>query len=73
MSQPYKIRKVAILGSGVMGSQIAAHLANAGYPSYLLDIVPNELTSEEKTAGLTLTDRKVRNRIVSNGLRSGNP
>lgn len=69
MSQPYKIKKIAILGSGVMGSQIAAHLANAGYPSYLLDIVPNELTPEEEAAGLTLTDRKVRNRIVSNGLK----
>ncbi len=69
MSQPYKIKKVAILGSGVMGSQIAAHFANAGYPSYLLDIVPNELTAEEEAAGLTLTDRKVRNRIVSNGLK----
>ena len=34
------IRKVAILGAGTMGARIAAHLANAGVPSFLLDIVP---------------------------------
>jgi 3-hydroxyacyl-CoA dehydrogenase len=37
---PYQIHKVAVLGSGVMGSAIAAHFANAGIPSLLLDIVP---------------------------------
>src|SRR5436309_12934687 len=37
---PYQIRKVAVLGAGVMGAAIAAHLANAGIPSLLLDIVP---------------------------------
>ncbi len=36
-----EIRKVAVLGSGVMGSGIAAHFANAGIPVLLLDIVPN--------------------------------
>ncbi|ARU61719.1 3-hydroxyacyl-CoA dehydrogenase [Tumebacillus avium] len=36
-----KIRKVAVIGSGVMGAGIAAHLANVGVPSLLLDIVPN--------------------------------
>ena len=34
------INKVAILGAGTMGARIAAHFANAGVPSYLLDIVP---------------------------------
>src|SRR5213596_527388 len=34
------ISKVAVLGAGTMGSRIAAHFANAGVPSYLLDIVP---------------------------------
>jgi len=68
MPHPYKIKKFAILGSGVMGSQIAAHLANAGYQAYLLDIVPKELTPQEEADGLTLADKKVRNRIVSNGL-----
>ena len=65
----HKIKKIAILGSGVMGSQIAAHLANAGYPSYLLDIVPNQLAPDEEAAGLTLQDKKVRNRLASQGLQ----
>jgi len=59
-----QIRKVAVLGSGVMGSAIAAHLANAGIPSLLLDIVPDSLTSEELATGLSLEDKKVRNRIA---------
>ena len=46
-------RKVAVLGSGVMGSAIAAHFANAGIPSIVLDIVPRELLPEEERAGLT--------------------
>jgi len=37
---PYQIRKAAVLGAGVMGAAIAAHLANVGIPSLLLDIVP---------------------------------
>lgn len=63
------IRKVAVLGAGVMGAQIAAHLANAGINSYLLDIVPKELTDEEKKKGLTVADKEVRNRFASMGLR----
>ncbi len=62
------IKKVAVLGAGVMGAQIAAHLANAGIPSYLLDIVPKELTEEEKSKGLTLQSPEVRNRIAREGL-----
>ena len=62
------IKKVAVLGAGVMGAQIAAHLANAGIPSYLLDIVPKELTEEEKAKKLTLESPEVRNRIVREGL-----
>ncbi|HVJ50643.1 3-hydroxyacyl-CoA dehydrogenase/enoyl-CoA hydratase family protein [Desulfitobacterium sp.] len=58
-----RINKVAVLGSGVMGSTIAAHLANAGIPSLLLDILPSALLPEEEAAGLTLESRKVRNRI----------
>lgn len=46
-----------------MGSGIAAHLANNGIPTLLLDIVPRELTEEEKAKGLTLEDKQVRNRI----------
>ncbi len=44
----FRIKRVAILGSGTMGSGIAAQLANAGIPSYLLDIVPPNLSDEEK-------------------------
>lgn len=63
------IKKAAVLGAGVMGAQIAAHLANAGVSSYLLDIVPKELTDDEKKKGLTLSDREVRNRFAATGLK----
>ena len=63
-----RIEKVAVLGAGTMGARIAAHLANAGVPCYLLDIVPSELTREEKSKGLTLDHPDVRNRIVRMGL-----
>ncbi|HEY4602145.1 MAG TPA: 3-hydroxyacyl-CoA dehydrogenase NAD-binding domain-containing protein [Cerasibacillus sp.] len=58
------IERVAVLGSGVMGSGIAAHLANIGIPTLLLDIVPRELTKEEETKGLTLEDPVVRNKVA---------
>ena len=41
------IKRVAVLGSGVMGSRIACHFANIGCEVVLLDIVPNEITSDE--------------------------
>ncbi|WP_070119494.1 3-hydroxyacyl-CoA dehydrogenase/enoyl-CoA hydratase family protein [Bacillus marinisedimentorum] len=59
------IRKAAVLGSGVMGSGIAAHLANIGIPTLLLDIVPRELSEEEKKKGLSLDDKEVRNRLAN--------
>jgi 3-hydroxyacyl-CoA dehydrogenase len=65
-----RIRKVAVLGAGTMGSQIAAHLANAGIDSVLLDIVPGELTDEEEARGLTLKDSPVRNRLSQRGLEN---
>ncbi len=49
-----RIEKAAVLGAGTMGAQIAAHLANAGVPTLLLDIPPRELTPEEQAKGLTL-------------------
>jgi 3-hydroxyacyl-CoA dehydrogenase len=58
------IRKVAVLGSGVMGSAIACHFANIGCQVILLDISPSELTAEEKAKGLTLDNKIVKNRIV---------
>ena len=59
------IKSVAVIGSGVMGSGIACHFANIGVNVLLLDIVPNELNEKEKELGLSLSDKKVRNRIVS--------
>ena len=53
-----------------MGARIAAHLANAGIPCYLLDIVPPELNADEKRKGLTLENPAVRNRIVLAGLEA---
>jgi 3-hydroxyacyl-CoA dehydrogenase len=63
-----RIKKVAVLGSGVMGSGIACHFANIGLEVLLIDIVPRELTDAEKAKGLTLDDKAVRNRIVDNSL-----
>ncbi len=63
-----QIRKVAVLGSGVMGSGIAAHFANAGIPSLVLDIVPRELMAKEEAAGLTLASPRVRNRIATDSV-----
>ncbi len=60
-----RIKKVAVLGSGIMGSRIACHFANIGVNVLLLDIVPRELTEEEKKKGLTMESSAVRNRIVN--------
>jgi len=65
-----KIRKVAVLGSGVMGSGIACHFANIGVEVLLIDIVPRELTDAEKAKGLTLESKIVRNRIVDGALKA---
>jgi 3-hydroxyacyl-CoA dehydrogenase len=43
-----RIKKVAIIGSGIMGSGIACHFANIGVEVLLLDIVPRELNAKEK-------------------------
>lgn len=56
-----KIEKVGIVGAGTMGGGIAAHLANIGIPVVLLDIVPFDLSEEEKQS------KKARNRIVEAG------
>ena len=62
------IKKVAVVGSGIMGSGIACHFANIGVQVLLLDIVPRELTDDEKAKGLSLDDKQVRNRIVNSSL-----
>src|SRR5688500_9299476 len=64
------IKKVAVLGSGVMGSRIAAHFANIGVQVLLLDIAPNELSAEEQAKGLSLENPQVRNRIVNTALQT---
>ena len=64
------IKKVAVLGSGIMGSRIACHFANIGVQVLLLDIVPKELTEEEQKKGLSLEHPLVRNRIVNNAFQS---
>ncbi|CEI81419.1 putative 3-hydroxyacyl-CoA dehydrogenase [Oceanobacillus oncorhynchi] len=61
----YSIKHAAVIGSGVMGSGIAAHLANAGISVTMFDRVPDSLTDKEKKQGFTLEDRQVRNRLVS--------
>jgi 3-hydroxyacyl-CoA dehydrogenase len=55
-----RINKVAILGAGTMGARIAAHFANAGVPSYLLDIVPGDVAAGAGAAA--------RNKIAAAGL-----
>ena len=60
----YRIQKVAVLGSGVMGSGIACHLANIGLDVLLLDIVPFDLSDEDKKNPV------VRNSIVNNALKA---
>lgn len=64
------IKKVAILGSGIMGSRIACHFANVGIQVLLLDIVPRELNELEQKKGLTLESPLVRNRIVNDALKT---
>ena len=59
------INRVAVIGSGVMGSGIACHFANIGINVLLLDIAPNELNEKEKNLGLSLDNKKVKNRIVT--------
>ncbi len=63
------IKKVAVIGSGIMGSGIACHFANIGIDVLLLDIVPRELNDAETSKGLTLEDKLVRNRLVNDALK----
>jgi 3-hydroxyacyl-CoA dehydrogenase len=62
------IKKVAVLGSGVMGSRIACLFAGIGVPTLLLDIAPTELTATESAKKMTLDQPAVRNRIVNEAL-----
>ena len=64
------IKKIAVVGSGIMGSGIACHFANIGVEVLLLDIVPRELNKQEQAKGLTLENKVVRNRIVNDSLKA---
>lgn len=64
------INKVAVLGSGIMGSRIACHFANIGVEVLLLDIAPKELSPEEQAKGLGLDNPAVKNRIVNTALQT---
>ncbi|HEV7397382.1 MAG TPA: 3-hydroxyacyl-CoA dehydrogenase/enoyl-CoA hydratase family protein [Pyrinomonadaceae bacterium] len=65
-----RVEKAAVLGAGTMGAQIAAHLANAGVPTLLLDIPPSQLSPEEQAKGLTIESKEVRNRIARAGFEA---
>lgn len=65
-----KIKKVAVLGSGVMGSRIACHFANIGVNVLLLDITPKEPNDAEKAKGLNMDSPQVKNRIVNEALQA---
>jgi 3-hydroxyacyl-CoA dehydrogenase len=58
----YQIHKAVVIGAGTMGASIAAHLANAGVPVTLLDIVPKDAPADDKVA---------RDKIVTN--QAGKP
>jgi 3-hydroxyacyl-CoA dehydrogenase len=64
------INKVAVLGSGVMGSRIACHFAGIGVQVLLLDIAPKELNDAEKKKNLALDSPVVKNRIVNDALQA---
>ena len=66
----WNVERAVVLGAGMMGAQIAAHLANCGIPTRLLDMVPEQLTPEEKKKGLSLSSPLVRNRLAKAGIES---
>jgi 3-hydroxyacyl-CoA dehydrogenase len=65
-----RIRRAGVIGSGTMGAGIAGHLANCGIPSLLLDIVPSELTEEEKARGLDRSSPQFRSRIAADAVKA---
>lgn len=64
------IKKIAVLGSGIMGSRIACHFANVGVRVILLDIIPKEISAEETKKGLTTESKDFRNKIVNQSLQT---
>ena len=70
MKNKPSIEKVAVIGSGIMGSRIACHMANIGLDVLLLDVAPFKLNDAEEKSGLTLEHPKVKNRIVKDALKA---
>jgi 3-hydroxyacyl-CoA dehydrogenase len=68
MSGELRIESAAVIGAGVMGATISAHLANAGIPNLLLDLKADEPTDEERARGLSLDDAAVASRLAHQGL-----
>ena len=66
MTKP--IRRVAVIGAGVMGSGIAAHFANSGIETILLDIVPPNLTDDEKKSIQTAQHAAYKNTFLTSGM-----
>ena len=64
MKQNRHINKVAVIGSGIMGSRIACHFANIGVEVLLLDIVPSDISEQDKQS------KTIRNSIVNDALRN---
>ncbi|MBW2047824.1 MAG: 3-hydroxyacyl-CoA dehydrogenase [Deltaproteobacteria bacterium] len=64
-----KIKKAGVIGAGVMGATIAAQLANVGIETVLLDIVPPELTEDDRKKGLEPESREFRDKFALNGVK----
>lgn len=63
------IKKIAVLGSGTMGTQIACHFANIGLEVLLLDMVPKEFSEEDKNKGVSKEDKAFRNKLATENLK----
>ena len=70
MKDNRQIQQAAVIGSGIMGSRIACHLANVGIQVLLLDITPLKLNESEEKQGFDLDQDIVKNRIVKDALKS---
>ena len=65
-----RLEKVGVIGAGVMGATIAAQLANVGIETILLDIIPQDLTAEDKKKGLTEESEAFRNKLSLQGIQT---
>ena len=65
-----RIEKAGVIGAGVMGATIAAQLANVGIETTLVDIVPPELTGDDKAKGFTEKSEPFRNKLAFQGVQA---